>query len=89
MDVNQLLNRFENAQKMMKQMGGMMGLPGSRRKATKSPKNKRKGKASGGGGARVPFPVARCRVVCPVACRSFHPEWTPTRSRRRSSTSES
>jgi len=56
MDVNQLLNRFENAQKMMKQMGGMMGLPGSRRKATKSPKNKRKGKASGGGGARVPFP---------------------------------
>ncbi|WP_213454571.1 signal recognition particle protein [Rhizomonospora bruguierae] len=41
MDVNQLLNRFADAQKMMKQMGGMMGLPG-RRKATKSPKNKRK-----------------------------------------------
>jgi signal recognition particle subunit SRP54 len=56
MDVNQLLNRFENAQKMMKQMGGMMGLPGMRRKATKSPKNKRKGKASGGGGPRMPFP---------------------------------
>jgi signal recognition particle subunit SRP54 len=55
MDVNQLLNRFENAQKMMKQMGGMMGLPG-RRKATKSPKNKRKGKASGAGGPRLPFP---------------------------------
>src|SRR5207253_6188721 len=36
-DVNQLLNRFVEAQKMMKQMGGMMGLPGSRRKATKSP----------------------------------------------------
>jgi len=38
----------------MKQMGGMMGLPGTRRKATKSPKNKRKGgKASSGrrGGA--------------------------------------
>jgi signal recognition particle subunit SRP54 len=47
MDVNQLLNRFTEAQKMMKQMGGMMGLPG-RRKATKSPKNKRKGKSSGG-----------------------------------------
>jgi signal recognition particle subunit SRP54 len=42
-DVNQLLDRFTDAQKMMKQMGGMMGLPG-RRKATKSPKNKRKGK---------------------------------------------
>jgi signal recognition particle subunit SRP54 len=48
MDVNQLLNRFADAQKMMKQMGGMMGLPG-RRKATKSPKNKR-GKNSRGGG---------------------------------------
>jgi signal recognition particle subunit SRP54 len=32
---------------MMKQMGGMMGLPG-RRKATKSPKNKRKGGKGGG-----------------------------------------
>jgi signal recognition particle subunit SRP54 len=52
MDVNQLLNRFEQAQKMMKQMGGMMGLPGSRRKATKSPKNKRKGTKGGGGGPR-------------------------------------
>jgi signal recognition particle subunit SRP54 len=56
MDVNQLLNRFEQAQKMMKQMGGMMGLPGSRRKATKSPKNKRKGTKGGGsgGGPRIP-----------------------------------
>ncbi|MEU7999578.1 signal recognition particle protein [Catellatospora sp. NPDC049111] len=55
-DVNQLLNRFEQAQKMMKQMGGMMGLPGGgRRKATKSPKNKRKGtKGGGGGGGRFP-----------------------------------
>jgi signal recognition particle subunit SRP54 len=52
MDVNQLLNRFAEAQKMMKQMGGMMGLPGARRKATKSPKNKRKGKGGGGGGGR-------------------------------------
>ena len=49
MDVNQLLNRFTEAQKMMKQMGGMMGLPGGgRRKATKSPKNKRKGGKGGG-----------------------------------------
>jgi signal recognition particle subunit SRP54 len=52
MDVNQLLNRFVEAQKMMKQMGGMMGLPGARRKATKSPKNKRKG-TKGGGRPRV------------------------------------
>jgi len=43
MDVNQLLNRFADAQKTMKQMSGMMGLPGMTRKATKSPKNKRKG----------------------------------------------
>jgi signal recognition particle subunit SRP54 len=57
MDVNQLLNRFEQAQKMMKQMGGMMGLPGSRRKATKSPKNKRKGTKGGGGGGRGGFPA--------------------------------
>jgi signal recognition particle subunit SRP54 len=53
MDVNQLLNRFTDAQKMMKQMGGMMGLPGgNRRKATKSPKNKRKG-TKGGNRPRV------------------------------------
>jgi signal recognition particle subunit SRP54 len=39
---------------MMKQMGGMMGLPGARRKATKSPKNKRKGTKGGGSGPRVP-----------------------------------
>ncbi len=52
MDVNQLLNRFAEAQKMMKQMGGMMGLPG-RRKATKSPKNKRKGTKGGGARPRV------------------------------------
>jgi signal recognition particle subunit SRP54 len=50
MDVNQLINRFHEAQKQMKQMSGLMGLPG-RRKATKSPKNKRKG--TKGGGMRV------------------------------------
>jgi len=52
MDVNQLLNRFADAQKMMKQMSGMMGLPGGRRSATKSSKNKRKG-AKGGNRPRV------------------------------------
>ena len=47
---------------MMKQMGGMMGLPGNRRKATKSPKNKRKGAKGGssrprpGGGLPGGFP---------------------------------
>ncbi|BAL92256.1 putative signal recognition particle protein [Actinoplanes missouriensis 431] len=64
MDVNQLLNRFADAQKMMKQMSGMMGLPGTRRKATKSPKNKRKGTKGGnrprvggaGGGMPAGFP---------------------------------
>ncbi|WP_329108338.1 signal recognition particle protein [Micromonospora sp. NBC_01699] len=56
MDVNQLLNRFTEAQKMMKQMGGMMGLPGGRRKATKSPKNKRKG-TKGGNRPRVGGPA--------------------------------
>jgi signal recognition particle subunit SRP54 len=58
MDVNQLLNRFTEAQKMMKQMGGMMGLPGAgRRKATKSPKNKRKGSKGGGGRPRSGSPA--------------------------------
>jgi signal recognition particle subunit SRP54 len=45
MDVNQLLNRFAEAQKMMKQMGGMMGLPGGGRRRSKAAKGKRKGKA--------------------------------------------
>jgi signal recognition particle subunit SRP54 len=51
-EVNELLKRFVDAQKMMKQMGPMMGLPG-RRKATKSPKNKRKGTKGGGGRPRT------------------------------------
>jgi signal recognition particle subunit SRP54 len=56
MDVNQLLNRFADAQKQMRQMSGLLGLPG-RRKATKSPKNKRKG-GRGGGTARRPGSMA-------------------------------
>src|SRR5439155_4646546 len=47
-DVNQLVDRFFEARKMMKQMGGQMGLPGARRSATRSSKNKRKGKKGGG-----------------------------------------
>src|SRR4030095_12686090 len=56
MDVNQLLNRFTDAQKQMKQMGGMLGLPGMRRKATKSQKSKRKG-AKGATSGRRPAPM--------------------------------
>jgi signal recognition particle subunit SRP54 len=60
-EVNQLLNRFADAQKQMKMMGGMMGLPGMGRKATKSPKNKRKGTKGGnrqrtGGGMPAGLP---------------------------------
>ncbi|MCW2495386.1 signal recognition particle protein [Jatrophihabitans sp.] len=55
-DVNQLVDRFFEARKMMAQMSGMM--PGMRkRSATKSSKNKRKGKKGGGRGptqARMP-----------------------------------
>src|SRR5579875_1729725 len=47
-DVNQLVDRFFEARKMMGQLGGMAGLP-RRRSATKSSKNKRK-KGKGGGG---------------------------------------
>jgi signal recognition particle subunit SRP54 len=54
MEVNQLLNRFTDAQKMMKQMSGMMGLPGGRRSATKSSKNKRKGKNNRPRGGGMP-----------------------------------
>ncbi|GAA1682317.1 signal recognition particle protein [Fodinicola feengrottensis] len=48
-DVNQLVDRFFEARKMMKQMGGAMGLPGMgrRKSATKSQKGKRKGKGVG------------------------------------------
>jgi len=56
-DVNQLVDRFFEARKMMKQMGNQMGVPGARRSATRSSKNKRKGKKgrSSGGGPRSPF----------------------------------
>jgi signal recognition particle subunit SRP54 len=54
-DVNQLVDRFFEARKMMSQMGGAMGLPGMRRKsATKSSKNTRKGKKGRGGSGRGP-----------------------------------
>ncbi|SHG64426.1 signal recognition particle subunit FFH/SRP54 (srp54) [Jatrophihabitans endophyticus] len=53
-DVNQLVDRFFEARKMMGQLGGM-GLPGMRkRSATKSSKNTRKGKKGKKGGSRGP-----------------------------------
>lgn len=80
MDVNQLLNRFADAQKMLKQVGGMMGLPGGRRKATKSPKNKRKQKKGAGGartrtagGGRPEAVPQRPSAVDPAAAPDFLP----------------
>ncbi|SOD74278.1 signal recognition particle subunit FFH/SRP54 (srp54) [Jatrophihabitans sp. GAS493] len=50
-DVNQLVDRFFEASKMMKQMGGAMGMPGMRRKNVKNAKGKKgkKGRGSGRG----------------------------------------
>jgi signal recognition particle subunit SRP54 len=50
-DVNQLVDRFFEARKMMGQLGGMPGMP-RRRSATKSSKNNRKAKKGKKGQAR-------------------------------------
>ncbi len=77
MDVNQLLNRFADAQKMMKQMGGMMGLPGGgRRKATKC--RRTSARAPRAAVVRVPGPAPGCRAASRVACRSSRRGWTRT-----------
>jgi signal recognition particle subunit SRP54 len=52
-EVNNLVDRFFEARKMMQQMGGAMGLPGVRRKNTKSAKG-RKGKKGRSGSGRGP-----------------------------------
>jgi signal recognition particle subunit SRP54 len=52
-DVNQLVDRFFEARKMMKQMTSQMGFPGMRRKGANAKKSK-KGK-KGGGRPRAPF----------------------------------
>jgi signal recognition particle subunit SRP54 len=54
-EVNNLVDRFFEARKMMQQMGGAMGLPGVRRKNTKSAKG-RKGKKGRSGSGRGPTP---------------------------------
>jgi signal recognition particle subunit SRP54 len=43
-DINELVNRFFEARKMMAQMAGRFGMPGSRPKATKKGKKGKKGK---------------------------------------------
>jgi signal recognition particle subunit SRP54 len=49
-DVNQLVERFFEARKMMKQLTGGMGMPGMRRKNNAKGKKGKKGKGGGGGG---------------------------------------
>ena len=51
-EVNQLVDRFFEARKMMEQMGGAMGLPGVRRKNTKSAKGRKGKKGRSGSGPR-------------------------------------
>ncbi|HKN98745.1 MAG TPA: signal recognition particle protein [Pseudonocardiaceae bacterium] len=46
-EINELVNRFFDARKMMQQMAGRFGLPGSRPKATKKGKKGKKGKGRG------------------------------------------
>jgi signal recognition particle subunit SRP54 len=52
-EVNQLVDRFFEARKMMSQLGGLPGMP-RRRSATKSSKNKRKKGKGGGRGPSQP-----------------------------------
>jgi signal recognition particle subunit SRP54 len=56
-DVNQLVDRFFEARKMMKQMAG--SLPGMRRAGKRAAKKGKKGRAGGtGGGGKASRPVA-------------------------------
>jgi signal recognition particle subunit SRP54 len=53
-DVNQLVDRFFEARKMMSQLGGGMGMPGARRATKKSAKGKKGRKGKGGRGPTQP-----------------------------------
>jgi signal recognition particle subunit SRP54 len=53
-EVNNLVDRFFEARKMMGQMGGAMGLPGMRRKNTKNAKGKKGKKGRSGRGPTPP-----------------------------------
>lgn len=48
-EVNQLVERFFEARKMMSQMAGQMGMPFGRKNSRKAGKNKKKGKKGKGG----------------------------------------
>ena len=58
-DVNQLVDRFFDARKMMGQLGGSMGLPGMRRSSKKSARGKKgkKGRAAGRGPTTPKLPA--------------------------------
>jgi len=67
MEVNQLVDRFFEARKMMKQMSGAMGMPGARRrgKAGKKGKKGKKGGRSGGRSGGRPNAAAVARALPP------------------------
>ena len=78
MDVNQLLNRFAEAQKMMKQMGGMMGLPGGAPQGDQVAQEQAQGHARAAAGPRG----GGCRPACPAgaaACPQLPPGFDPAR----------
>jgi signal recognition particle subunit SRP54 len=58
-EVNNLVDRFYEAQKMMKSMGGMAGLPGMGRKAKRQQQQGKKGKKGKGPGRAGGGPAAR------------------------------
>jgi signal recognition particle subunit SRP54 len=80
-EVNQLVDRFFEARKMMSQLGGMM--PGmGRRSATKSSKNSRKGKKGKNAGknaqrGRGPTPPRTPAGFPPGAFGGFDPSALP------------
>jgi signal recognition particle subunit SRP54 len=57
-EVNQLVDRFYEARKMMKQMAGAAGFPGMRRATKKNAKKGKKGKSGGARAGRAPMRAA-------------------------------
>jgi signal recognition particle subunit SRP54 len=87
-DVNDLVNRFFDARKMMKQMAGQFGFGGGGRSATKKvPKNPRKarqakkGRRSGNPANRAAAGMRRTCRTCRRACSSCRPGATSTSCR--------
>ena len=84
-EVNQLVDRFFEARKMMSQMAGQMGMPfgrkGSRRKAAKNKKKGKKGEEAGGPTppkTRNPLPAQECPPASRI-CRTCRRVWTSCR----------